>query len=226
MKIVILTGAGISAESGIPTFRDSFNGLYNDYNIDEVVSKKGLEKNPELVYNFHNDFRRKIKNVKPNNAHKALVKLESKHNVTIVTQNIDDLHEKAGNSTIFHIHGQLKEAICMNCSSIFNIEYNDLSLDSKCEECSGTLRPNVVFFDEATYHSDEVFKALDCCELFVSIGTSGVVYPALTYVQIMTSYGTKTIELNLEASEMSDAFDKNIFGNATKIVPEFVDTYL
>lgn len=181
-KLVILTGAGISQESGIKTFRDS-NGLWENHKIEDVASPEGWEKNPELVLEFYNQRRRQLAEVEPNEAHKLLVKLEEKYDVTIVTQNVDDLHERAGSKKILHLHGQLTKARSTGESKkIFDIGYNDIKLGDKCEE-GFQLRPHIVWFGENVPNMPTADGLAYDSDIFVIIGTSLVVYPAAGLVK-------------------------------------------
>lgn len=219
-KYVILTGAGISAESGLATFRAQ-NGLWEGHNVDDVATYDGYLRDPVAVHNFYNMLRHKLlsPDVKPNAAHYALAELETllgSENVLIVTQNVDNLHEKAGSHNIIHMHGELlslRNEITGEVAPCYtDVDY---ALNKQ-------WRPDIVWFGEVPLCMDEIYTALSNADYFVSIGTSGHVYPAAGFVQIANEYGAKTIELNLEPSLKVSQFDTSIQGIASKIVPEFV----
>jgi NAD-dependent deacetylase len=223
-RIVILTGAGISAESGVPTFRDK-GGIWAKYDYREVATPEGFEKNPQLVHEFYNMRRRSHQSVTPNAAHFALAHLERAFpgTVTLVTQNVDQLHEQAGSKNVIHMHGEALKAWCLGCGSRMPwIE--DMFLETACPKCgeTGTLRPDIVWFGEEPYHMADILKELAETDLFISIGTSGNVYPAAGFVEIAADYGAHTVELNLEPSEGCTQFAEAIHGPATEIVPEYV----
>lgn len=227
-SIVILTGAGISADSGVPTFRDGA-GLWRHYRIDEVASPEGFAANPELVHRFYNERRRALINgVEPNLAHKALAMLESDYpgEVNIVTQNIDDLHERAGSRKVVHMHGELLKSACLSCGRI-ELCGKDLEVVTTCQLCGvvGSLRPNVVWFGELPFQMSLIEKLVERCDLFVSIGTSGVVYPAAGLVRLAKETDAETVELNLESTD-SFYFDRSIEGRAAEVVPSFVESLL
>ena len=226
--IVILTGAGISAESGVETFRDK-DGIWSRVNVEDVATARGFARNPDMVYDFYNMRRRGLAGVKPNAAHFALAKLERDYSgeVLLVTQNIDDLHERAGSRNLIHMHGELNKALCTVCQMRSNWR-GDMDAASACPQCHsvGYLRPDVVWFGEMPYQMDAIERALTSCDLFVSIGTSGNVYPAAGFVELASRSGAHTVELNLEPSEGARLFDEAQHGKATEIVPEFVDGLL
>lgn len=226
-KIVILTGAGLSAESGLSTFRDP-NGIWAEYNWRDVATPEGFKSNPDLVYDFYNTRRRAHADVKPNAAHLALARLEQAHpSTTIITQNIDALHEAAGSKNLIHMHGEILKALCGRCGHRHPFT-EDLSSAVVCPSCAkaGGMRPDVVWFGEVPYHMEEITKHLATCDLFISIGTSGNVYPAAGFVAITSEIGAHTVELNLEPSEGANLFSQAKYGPATEIVPEFVDELL
>ncbi len=227
-RIVILTGAGLSAESGVSTFRDK-DGIWSKYNIEDVATPEAFSKNPEKVHDFYNQRRQGHADVQPNLAHLALVELEKnfKGDVLIVTQNIDALHEQAGAKNLIHMHGEIYKAFCSFCGN--KVEWtNALSIDIECPSCKRTkgMRPDVVWFGEMPYHMDTIYAALSDCDLFVSIGTSGHVYPASGFVAEAKHHGAYTVELNLEPSEGISYFDEAIHGKATEIVPAYVKKLL
>lgn len=227
-SIVILTGAGLSAESGVPTFRDK-EGIWAQYDYREVATPQGFEKNPKMVHEFYNMRRRAHAGIKPNAAHDALVRLERNYpgEVMIVTQNVDALHEQAGSRNLIHMHGEIFSALCASCQSRRPWS-EDLSVDLKCPSCGapGGMRPDVVWFGEIPYHMERIAEMLSGADLFVSIGTSGNVYPAAGFVAHAVSNGTRAVELNLEPSEGISLFHEAIHGPATEVVPRYVDRLL
>ena len=222
-KIVVLTGAGISAESGLRTFRAA-DGLWEEHRIEDVATPEGFARDPALVHRFYNERRRKLADVSPNAAHIALAEFESRRgdSFLLITQNIDDLHERAGSRRMIHLHGELLKKRCVFCGGGFAIR-GDLSTETICEGCgkSGGLRPDIVWFGEMPYEMERIDSALSECELFVSIGTSGNVYPAAGFVQRARAAGAECAELNLEPSAGGAYFDRALYGPATKIVGEF-----
>ena len=227
MRIVILTGAGISAESGLGTFRDN-DGLWSQYDLAEVATFEGYTRDPEKVLDFYNQRRANAAAAEPNAAHFALASLERKHSdrVDIVTQNIDNLHERAGSRSVVHMHGELFRCLCADCAETWNSPMV-MSLSDRCPACKGQrTRPDVVWFGEIPYHMDQITALLGSADLFVSIGTSGQVYPAAGFVDEASIRGARTMELNLERSDVSSAFEETIYGPATEIVPKWVDRVL
>lgn len=224
-SIVILTGAGISAESGIDTFRDK-GGIWSKVDYRDVATPEGFARNPRKVLDFYNKRRRRMADIRPNAAHIALARLEQELSGTflLVTQNIDDLHEAAGSRHLVHMHGELNKALCEACGQSSRWA-EDMSIDSRCPICGtiGRLRPDVVWFGEMPYHMGRIHAALSACDLFVSIGTSGSVYPAAGFVEEARFNGAHTIELNLEPSEGGSLFAEASYGRATEVVPAFVD---
>ncbi len=229
--IVVLTGAGISKESGIDTFRDK-DGLWSKFNIEEVATIEAFRRNPKKVLDFYNERRRDFRsaNIRPNAAHEALARLEREWpgEVLVVTQNIDLLHEAGGSRNVMHMHGQAGKIRCMHCEAIVDSEM-ELSPESVCAGCGGKggLRPHVVWFGEIPLHMDEIMGALDRCGLFMSIGTSGTVYPAAGFVQHVRMAGIgHTVELNMEPSDGHSLFAERHYGPASEIVPAYVDKLL
>jgi NAD-dependent deacetylase len=223
-SIVILTGAGISAESGIQTFRAT-DGLWENHRVEDVATPEAFIRDPALVHRFYNARRKHLLNdIQPNRAHKVLAKLSQSNLVktTLVTQNIDNLHQQAGSHPIYPMHGELLKIRCKVTNKLFDC-IEDTSPDDKCACCqtSGNLRPHVVWFGEMPLYMAEIEEALRKCGLFVSIGTSGNVYPAAGFFQTAKFYGAHTVELNLEASSSGSLFDEQYYGYATEIVPEF-----
>lgn len=223
-NIFILTGAGISAESGLSTFRDK-DGLWERHPIEEVATIEGYERNAARVLEFYNLRRANLAGVKPNAAHIALAQLEAAWpgDVTICTQNIDDLHEQAGARRVIHMHGELKKARCHDCGNVTAAD-GDLSLNLGCGACgrTGGLRPHVVWFGEMPLEMDAIYEALAAARLFVSIGTSGAVYPAAGFVSAARAAHIATMEINLEPSENAAMFDAARYGKASEIVPAWV----
>ncbi|MGE0054785.1 MAG: NAD-dependent deacylase [Hyphomicrobium sp.] len=222
-SIVVLTGAGLSAESGLSTFRDS-NGIWSRYDWRDVATPQGFEKNPTLVHDFYNMRRRAHADVKPNAAHLALGKLSRKHpGTTIVTQNVDCLHEAAGTERLIHMHGEAMKSLCAHCEDR-QPWTGDMSVETLCAACgqSGGMRPDVVWFGEMPYHMEKIGRLLLACDLFISIGTSGNVYPAAGFVAAAREAGAHTVELNLEPSQGASLFAEAIYGPATQVVPAFV----
>lgn len=227
-RIVILTGAGLSAESGLATFRDA-GGIWAKYDYREVATPQGFAKNPRLVHEFYNMRRRELLKVGPNAAHQALAVLEREHaaknggSVLIVTQNIDNLHEAAGSANFIHMHGELLKAKCVFCNGV-HVWRDDILLESRCPSCGKKhgMRPDVVWFGEMPYHMEQIAEALESADLFISIGTSGNVYPAAGFVELASRAGAHTVELNLEPSDGVTLFDEAIHGPATEVVPAYV----
>ncbi|KPP90419.1 MAG: NAD-dependent deacetylase [Rhodobacteraceae bacterium HLUCCA08] len=226
MNIVILTGAGISAESGLGTFRDK-GGLWETADWRDLATPEGFSRDPGLVHDFYNMRRARVRAARPNAAHAALARLQAdgRHAVTLVTQNVDDLHERAGAAGVIHMHGTHLVALCAACAHRWPAPDQMAPADT-CPECRGTARPDVVWFGEQPYHMDMIVSALAGCDLFVAIGTSGVVYPAAGFVEIATRTGADTLELNLEPGERASDFAAGRFGPATQVVPAWVDEML
>lgn len=222
--IVVLTGAGLSAESGLATFRDK-NGIWARYDYREVATPEAFAANPALVHEFYNQRRRALAGVAPNAAHRALARLEQEHpaEVLIVTQNIDHLHEAAGSRNLIHMHGELLRALCARCGERHAWQ-EDLSVATRCPACGEArgMRPDVVWFGEMPYHMERIAEALAGCDLFLSIGTSGNVYPAAGFVAEARAAGAHTVELNLEPSEGASLFAEAVHGRATEVVPAYV----
>ena len=230
-NIVILTGAGISKESGLDTFRDA-DGIWAKVRLEDVATPEAFARDPVGVHEFYNSRRRKLAqgNVKPNAAHDALARLEAEWpgNVLIVTQNVDNLHEGAGSKNLIHMHGEHRKARCAHCG-VTRVWEGDMSLDDVCENCgqAGGMRPDVVWFGEMPLDMERIFAKLDACGLFVSIGTSGNVYPAAGFVQhARVSAKAHTVELNLEPSEGASLFAESRYGPATQVVPDYVEKLL
>ena len=219
----MLTGAGVSAESGVPTFRDA-DGLWEGHRVEDVATPEAYDVAPTRVHRFYDERRRHLARVEPNPAHRALAELEARlgDDFLLVTQNVDDLHERAGSERVLHMHGQLRSALCRACGR--RTEWTgDLVGWPPCPSCGHTeLRPDVVWFGEMPYEMDRIFAALDQADLFVSIGTSGAVYPAAGFVQWAAAAGARTLELNLDPSEGTAYFDEARHGPAGELVPAWV----
>jgi len=230
MNLVVLTGAGISAESGVPTFR-GVDGLWEGHRIEDVASPKGFARDPQLVHRFYNGRRARLLDgtIHPNTAHLALAKLGQARGIhlTLVTQNIDDLHERAGSQDVRHLHGELLKARCNQCGVVTPCR-EDLSRASICPACGGIdcLRPHVVCFGEMPFGLDEISAALSRADCFAAIGTSGRVYPAAGFVAWARDAGARTLEINLEESATSGAFDESRRGRAGDLVPAWVEELL
>lgn len=226
-SIVILTGAGISAESGLATFRGP-DGLWEGHRVEDVCTPEALARDPALVLGFYDARRAALATVAPNPAHDALARLDAAWPgaLLIVTQNVDDLHERAGARRLIHIHGELLSALCADCEARTRFTGAMLGGPS-CAACgAAAIRPDIVFFGEMPYAMEAIEQALEQADLFVSIGTSGAVYPAAGFVQIARAVGARTMELNLEPSAGSRLFDNSRAGPASMLVPQWVDELL
>lgn len=227
MRIVILTGAGISAESGLRTFRDS-NGLWEDHRIEDVATPEGFDRSPRLVHDFYNARRRTARAALPNAAHAALARLEAAlpGQVLIVTQNVDDLHERAGSRHVLHMHGSLAGALCAACGHRWPAP-EAMDPADPCPACARpATRPDIVWFGEYPYHMEEIWEAIRGANVFAAIGTSGQVYPAAAFVQDAARAGVRTVEINLEASAVRSDFDEHLQGRATETVPAWVEAII
>ena len=229
--IVILTGAGISKESGLDTFRDA-DGIWSKVRIEDVATPQAFAHDPGRVLEFYNSRRARLAegDIKPNAAHGALARLESEWpgEVLLVTQNIDDLHERAGSLNLLHMHGELLKIRCETCAAQVGWP-GDIGVEMACLECgeAGGLRPHVVWFGEMPLEMERIYEALERCGLFLSIGTSGNVYPAAGFAAHVKQAGdAHTEELNLEPSEGATLFDETRYGPATKVVPDYVEKIL
>jgi len=227
-NIVILTGAGISAESGLATFRGP-GGLWEGHRVEDVCTPEALARDPALVLGFYDARRRALRDVTPNPAHRALARLDAAWpgRLMIVTQNVDDLHERAGAKRLVHIHGELLSALCRRCGGRSRFS-GDMLEGPACPNCGidGGLRPDIVFFGEIPYHMETIERALADADLFVSIGTSGAVYPAAGFVQLARPAGAETLELNLDPSAGSRLFDESRIGPAGVLVPAWAEEML
>lgn len=225
--IVILTGAGVSAESGLGTFRDK-DGLWTQFDLEEVATPEGFARNPALVQDFYNARRANSRAASPNAAHAAIARLQRDWpgDVLLVTQNVDDLHERAGSPTALHMHGGLEGALCAACDHRWPAPAV-MSPKDPCPACGAArTRPDIVWFGEIPYQMEEIWFALRQCEVFVAIGTSGTVYPAAAFAQDAGRAGAHCIEINAEASAVAEDFDEVILGPASRVVPEWVDGLL
>ncbi|TNG96182.1 NAD-dependent protein deacylase [Pasteurellaceae bacterium USgator11] len=222
-KVVVLTGAGISAESGIRTFRAS-DGLWEEHRIEDVATPEGFQRNPELVQRFYNQRRQQLQQseIQPNAAHYALAELEQKlaGNLLLITQNVDNLHERAGSKNLIHMHGELLKVRCQHCASVYPWQ-QDITTSDHCAKCGGGLRPHIVWFGEMPFEMQRIYQALQQCDYFIAIGTSGNVYPAAGFVEEANFANATTVELNLEPSKGRSAFKQAYYGAATKVVPEY-----
>jgi NAD-dependent deacetylase len=230
-NIVILTGAGISQESGLETFRDP-GGIWSKVRLEDVATPEAFAKDPDAVHAFYNmrRARHKVATANPNAAHMALARLEHRWpgQVTVITQNVDSLHEAGGSQNLIHMHGVHSKARCTHCQHIVAWE-GDMSRADVCQACdsAGGLRPHVVWFGETPLELDRIQAALLDCDLFLSIGTSGNVYPAAGFVSVVKHIvRARTVELNLEPSVGADHFDEGVYGPATEVVPAYVDDLL
>ena len=224
-RIFVLTGAGISAESGLATFRGE-DGLWEGHRVEDVATPEAYEQNPSLVHTFYNLRRTQLTSdsVNPNAAHRALAALQSVANerLNIVTQNVDDLHDRL-NPNVLHMHGELLKSFCTKCQFTFE-HNNNISPQTRCQQCNaaGTTRPDIVWFGEMPKHMAQIDTYLGQCDVFIAIGTSGHVYPAAGFVQQAKYHGALTIEVNIDSSEISPAFDQHYIGTATAQVPLLV----
>ncbi|PZT96727.1 MAG: NAD-dependent deacylase [Brevundimonas sp.] len=232
MNLVVLTGAGISAESGVPTFRAS-DGLWCGRRVEDVATPEGYAADPALVQDFYNQRRRQLAQVRPNAAHRALAELAARWagGFLLVTQNVDDLHDRAHAQTppaagfeLIHMHGELLKARCTR-SGVVTDWAGDMTADQPSpHHPDGVMRPHIVWFGETPLQMERIERALAACDLFVSIGTSGAVYPAAGFVQAARHSGARTVEINLQPTSGARLFDEGVYGPATQAVPAFFDT--
>ncbi len=226
-RIVLLTGAGVSAESGLGTFRDA-GGIWSQYDLAEVATPEGFARNPAKVHAFYNARRANLLAASPNAAHRALARLEREWpgEVVLITQNVDDLHERAGHRRVIHMHGELMEAKCAACGAHWEAA-REMRAEDPCPECGAPeTRPDVVWFGEMPYDMDLIERHIGRCDLFAAIGTSGQVFPAASFVLQANAAGARTVELNLEPSDLSGMFDERLEGPATEVVPAWVEALL
>ena len=226
--VTVLTGAGVSAASGIPTFRGA-GGLWRNFSATELATPEAFARDPVLVHRFYDARRENLARVEPNDAHRALARLDAEWpgGLLIVTQNVDDLHERAGAQRLLHMHGELKSGWCRACDGRMAWE-GGMGGHAMCPECgvSGEVRPDIVWFGEMPYEMERIDRALMDADLFVSIGTSGNVYPAAGFVQTAKYVGARTLEMNLEPSLGSYLFDESRIGKAGELVPAWVEEVL
>ena len=231
VNLVVLTGSGVSAESGVPTFRAD-DGLWMGHRVEDVATPAAFERDPALVQDFYNRRRRQLAAVEPNAAHRAIAHLAARWDgeFLLVTQNVDDLHDRAHQETppasgfeLIHMHGELLKAECTATGRVCDWP-GDLAADEPSPfHPAGRLRPHIVWFGEMPLRMDRIERALATCDLFVSIGTSGAVYPAAGFVQLAKAAGARTVEINLEPTQGARLFDAGIHGPASETVPRFVD---
>ncbi|MEA3475617.1 MAG: NAD-dependent deacylase [Candidatus Cloacimonadota bacterium] len=227
-KIVVLTGAGVSAESGLKTFRDS-DGLWENYRVEDVATSEAFNNNPELVWEFYKQRYEQLKTAKPNPAHFALKKLEdlTGDNFSLITQNIDGLHTQAGNRNVIEMHGSIGRCFCVKCNNDYSIsEINLDELIPSCPECKGMLRPDVVWFGELPYHLDRINDLIKEADYFIIIGTSGMVYPAAGFLQVAKYYKAITIGINREKPANFQFIDRFYQGKAGELLPKLVDEWM
>lgn len=227
-NIVILTGAGVSAESGLATFRGP-DGLWEGHRVEDVATPEGFRRDPALVHAFYDARRAKLGTVQPNAAHRALARLDAEWpgELLLITQNVDDLHERAGSTRLIHMHGELTKGWCLACDDRF-VWTGPMGESAACPNCGleGHVRPDIVWFGEMPYEMDRIDAALQACDLFVSVGTSGAVYPAAGFVQTARYCGAQTLEMNLEPSIGSIYFGESRTGKAGELVPAWVGKML
>ena len=227
-NIVILTGAGVSAKSGLATFRGP-DGLWEGHHVEDVCTPEAYARDPALVHDFYDARRAKLGTVQPNTAHEALARLDAewRGDLLLITQNVDDLHERAGSKRLLHMHGELRRGWCLACGEKF-VWTGPMGEGAMCPACrvAGQVRPDIVWFGEMPYEMERIDEALRRCDLFVSIGTSGAVYPAAGFVQTARYCGARTLEMNLEPSLGSYMFDESRTGPAGELVPRWVEEVL
>ena len=232
MNLVVLTGAGISAESGVPTFRAS-DGLWCGHRVEDVATPEGYAADPALVQDFYNQRRRQLAEVQPNAAHRALAALAARWrgDFLLVTQNVDDLHDRAHEETtpaagfeLIHMHGELLKGRCTRSGMVMDWAGDMAADEASPHHPQGVLRPHIVWFGEMPLQMERIERALEACDLFVSIGTSGAVYPAAGFVQAARYAGARTVEINLEPTSGARLFDEGVYGSATQAVPAFFST--
>jgi len=227
-SIVVLTGAGISADSGLATFRGA-DGLWEGHRVEDVATPEAYRRDPALVHQFYDARRARLGEVEPNAAHLALARLDAEWpgDLLIVTQNVDDLHERAGAQRLLHMHGEVARGWCLRCNERFSWQ-GAMGEAAACPECEtvGMVRPDIVWFGEMPYEMQRIERALQGADLFVSIGTSGAVYPAAGFVQTARYCGAHCIEMNLEPSQGSIYFHESRIGRAAELVPGWVEELL
>jgi NAD-dependent deacetylase len=224
-RYLVLTGAGISAESGIRTFRDS-GGLWEEHRVEDVASPQGFQKNPKLVWDFYKERFKNSLSVNPNSAHEALKRMEDAlgENFHLITQNVDGLHIRAGNRRVYEMHGSLKNCFCVSCRTRYELDEIDLSQDVPlCMKCKALLRPDIVWFGEIPYYLYEIEDKLKNCDVFIVVGTSGTVYPAAGFVMTAKLFGAKTIAVNLDRPDNLGFIDEFLQGKSGDLVPPLVE---
>jgi len=227
-KVVILTGAGISAESGLKTFRDN-DGLWETHRVEDVATPEGFAHNPPMVWRFYKQRYFQLDEVKPNPGHTALVELEKQlgDNFSLITQNVDELHTLAGNERVYEMHGSLKSCFCSICKAVFPMQDVDLNLEIPvCPKCGGSLRPDIVWFGEMPYLLEDIYRAIYLCDIFVVIGTSGYVYPAAEFLEIAQQNGAYTVGVNLERPLNSGFMDEFHQGRSGDVLPELIKNWI
>ena len=229
-KVVILTGAGISAESGVKTFRDN-DGLWENHRIEDVATPEAWHTNAELVWKFYQARRRQMKEVEPNPAHESLAKLESEiKDFTLITQNVDDLHERGGSNTVIHMHGRLQTLRCESSGQIehrmADSDLNDDFVTCNCCAEPSRMRPDIVWFGEIPMEMEQIYSAVESCDVFIVVGSSGHVYPAAGMVNVARSIGAHTILVNYEMPANGEDFDEVHLGKAGEILPDLVESWL
>ncbi len=229
-RIVVLTGAGISAESGVRTFRDN-GGLWEEHRVEDVATPDAWAFDPEMVWRFYQARRRQLLEVQPNGAHLALALLQKNmKQFTLITQNVDDLHERGGSSDVIHMHGELRTLRCeASQRSEVRMQASDLTDDvSLCSCCANPvrMRPDIVWFGEIPMHMEAILNAVETCEVFIVVGSSGHVYPAAGLVDQANNAGARTVLVNLEAPINASAFDEILLGPAGELLPQLVDRLL
>lgn len=227
-KVVVLTGAGVSAESGLKTFRDS-DGLWENHPVTDVATPEAYQRDPAMVWRFYKERWKQARQAQPNPAHKALARLEEwlGENFSLITQNVDGLHSRAGNKNVIEMHGSLENGLCVSCGGRAPMDSIDLAPDiPPCPKCSSELRPDIVWFGEMPYRMQEIDSLLQSCNVFMVVGTSGVVYPAAGFVMTAAYLGAKTLAVNLEAGEMPHFVDEFHEGKAGELLPGLVDTWI
>ncbi|HOE90952.1 MAG TPA: NAD-dependent deacylase [Candidatus Cloacimonadota bacterium] len=226
--VVILTGAGISAESGIKTFRDS-DGLWENHPVEKVATPEGFRADPKLVWQFYKERYNQLSEVEPNPGHYALAELEDylQGNFSLITQNVDDLHRRAGSKKILEMHGQLNSCFCTRCKKHYSVKDIDLNIDvPSCIACGADLRPDIVWFGEMPYFMDEIDEALRKATYFMTIGTSGQVYPAAQFLLFARSYGVKTLGVNLTEPENRSFIEEFHLGKSGEVLPKLVKLFI
>lgn len=227
VQICLLTGAGISAESGLKTFRGE-DGLWEGEPVTEVATPEAFERNPQRVYRFYNMRKQQLQQVKPNAAHRAIASWQQRHpnSISLITQNVDNLHERAGSVELIHMHGELLKARCLHCHTVHEW-HAELDATSQCPECglNQCLRPDIVWFGEMPKAMEDIERKVLTCDLFIAVGTSALVYPAAGLSTLARQAGALTLEVNLQSTVASSAFDFRLTGSAGQTLPRFIETF-